>query len=184
MSERSGDATNCYTTLQNAGLTVAQANAVDALVAGKKDAEVAALVGVNRVTVTRWRLYHPHFIAALNEHRQALWAGNQDRLRSLIPKAMEVVAESLENGGLRHRLQAALGLLKLVCMPAMPDPTAPTEANHIVRAIVEQRKLNHHDPSEDVFDSMKGLPSFEKRVSQTWDELAAKLEPGDTDTAV
>ena len=69
MTEKSTTATNCYTMLQNSALTVAQENAVDALAAGKKDAEVAALVGVNRVTVTRWRLYHPHFIAALNERR-------------------------------------------------------------------------------------------------------------------
>jgi hypothetical protein len=184
MGERTADATQCYAKLQSAGLTVAQENAVDALAAGKKDTEVAALVGVNRVTVTRWRLYNPHFIAALNERRQAIWAGSLDRLRSLIPMALDAVADTLTNASHPDRLQAALGVLKLVPMSAMPDLAAPTEADQLVRGIVEQRRLTPPRKSvEDIFDERKGLPPFEQHVRQTWDELAAKLEPGDPDAS-
>lgn len=40
-------------------LSVKQENAIDMLVTGGTDSEVAAAVGVHRVTVTRWRLYDP-----------------------------------------------------------------------------------------------------------------------------
>ena len=40
-------------------LTIAQLNAIDLLVGGKTDKEVAGALGVHRVTVTPWRLYHP-----------------------------------------------------------------------------------------------------------------------------
>ena len=47
------------------GLTLAQQNAVDLLAAGKNDTETADALKLNRVTVTRWRLYSPEFRAAL-----------------------------------------------------------------------------------------------------------------------
>jgi len=42
-------------------LSVEQLNAIDLLVTGKTDQEVADLVGVSRSTVTFWRLYNPTF---------------------------------------------------------------------------------------------------------------------------
>ena len=95
ISKPTAIATKCDTALQRAGLTVAQENAIDALAAGKKDGETAALVGVNRVTVARWRLYSPHFQAALNERRQAIWAASLDKLRALVPLALDAVADEL-----------------------------------------------------------------------------------------
>jgi FixJ family two-component response regulator len=45
-------------------LTVKQENVIDMLVVGANDSEVAQAVGVNRVTVSRWRLYSPQFQAS------------------------------------------------------------------------------------------------------------------------
>ena len=42
-------------------LSVKQENAIDMLVTEATDSEVAQVVGVNRVTVTRWRLYDAQF---------------------------------------------------------------------------------------------------------------------------
>ena len=50
-------------------LTIEQLNAIDLLVTGKTDQAVADAVGVARPTVTCWRLYDPHFEAALNQRR-------------------------------------------------------------------------------------------------------------------
>ena len=46
-------------------LSPEQLNAIDLLTTGKTDVDVAAAVGVHRVTVTRWRT-SPSFAAALN----------------------------------------------------------------------------------------------------------------------
>ncbi|MBT2729196.1 helix-turn-helix domain-containing protein [Bacillus sp. ISL-75] len=45
------------------GLTVEQYNAIDLLITGKSDQETADIIGVNRVTVTKWRNYDLHFRA-------------------------------------------------------------------------------------------------------------------------
>lgn len=156
-------------------LTVAQENAVDALACGKNDAETAEAVGVHRVTVTRWRLYSPHFQAALNERRQAIWAASLDRLRSLVPLALDAVANELTNAESPNRLQAAFGLLKLVPL-AMAAPTGPTDSNEIVRQIVEEERKKAHGPLDDLLADGKGLPPFEEHVRQAWNELSAKLE--------
>ena len=138
MSKATANATKSYNALQRAAMTVAQENAVDALASGKKDAEAADLVGVNRVTVTRWRLYSPHFQAALNERRQAIWAASLDRLASLVPLALDAVADELANAANPNRVQAAFGLLKLVPLAVMP--TGPTDPEEIVRRIVEEHR--------------------------------------------
>jgi hypothetical protein len=68
------------------GLSIEQRNAIDLLVQGKSDQETADAVGVNRVTVTKWRNYDPWFQAELNQRRQDGWGGSVDRLRGLLPR--------------------------------------------------------------------------------------------------
>ena len=167
-------ATNRNTGLQKATLTVAQESAIDALVSGNKDAEVADLVGINRVTVTRWRLYNPHFQAALNERRQAIWAASLDRFRSLVPLALDAVADELTNAESPNRLQAALGLLKLLPL-TLTVPRGPIEPDEIVKRIVEDERSNAHNSMEDILDHGKGLPMYKEHIQQVWDELSTKL---------
>lgn len=150
MSRATGNATKSNRTLQNSTLTVAQENAVDALVAGMRDAEVATLVGVNRVTVTKWRLYQPHFQAAINERRQAIWSASVERLRSLVPLALTALSDELKVGS-RNRLQAALGVLKLVPVP-VPSPSGPTTADGIVWGIAAGRvPTPYRSPLDEAF---------------------------------
>jgi hypothetical protein len=58
-------------------LTVAQENAIDALVLGKSDREAAEVAGVARQTVTGWRLHHPYFQAELNRRRMGPCSGRR-----------------------------------------------------------------------------------------------------------
>ena len=178
MSKAIAIATKCHTTLQRATLSVAQESAIDALASGKKDAEAATLVGVNRVTVTRWRLYSPHFQAALNERRQAIWVASLDRLRSLVPLALEAVADELANPASPNRLQAAFGLLKLVpLVPLVPlgvVASGPTDPDEIVRRIVDHQRRTNREPLDSLIDRSKGLPALDDHVGQVWAELTAK----------
>src|SRR3954471_10045894 len=80
------------------GLTLPQQSAVDLLAGGKNDTETADALQLNRVTVTRWRLYSPEFRAALADRRAAVWGASADRLRALLLKALGVLADALESG--------------------------------------------------------------------------------------
>ena len=115
-------ATDCDELLH---LTPAQQRAVELVCAGKHDAATADAVGVHRVTVTRWRLYHPGFRAAVNGRRAELAGAAADRLRSLADKALDAVARTLDGDA---PLPAALAVLKAVGLtepPPVPAPVAP-----------------------------------------------------------
>ena len=92
-------------------LTVEQQNAIDLLVVGKTDREVADAVGKSRQTVCAWRLYLPDFRAELNKRRQEVWGASADKLRNLLPRALEVIEQEL-NGG-ESRVKVALEIVKL-----------------------------------------------------------------------
>lgn len=119
-------------------LTLAQQNAIDLLAAGLRDAEVAERTGVSRQTVNGWRNHEPAFQAALNARRADLWAGAVDRLRALLPMALEVLAERLE--GARDP-RFALEVLRLAAIPqaSLAHP-GPTTAEDVRRAEARQQQ--------------------------------------------
>jgi len=96
-------------------LTVEQQNAIDLLVVGKTDLAVAEAVGKTRQTIGAWRLYHPDFQAALNKRRHEVWSVSADKLRSLLPQALEVIEQELEGG--ENRVKIALEIVKLAGIP-------------------------------------------------------------------
>ena len=79
-------------------LTVEQLNAIDCLVVGKTDQEAAELVGVGRQTVNAWRNHHPAFQAALNARRHEVWGAACDRLRALLPRALDALEHAVVEG--------------------------------------------------------------------------------------
>ena len=78
-------------------LTPQQSTAVDLLVSGKTLTDTAAALAVNRETVSGWVNHFPPFQAALNARRQELWDGMTERLRGLLPKALDVIEQQLKS---------------------------------------------------------------------------------------
>ena len=175
-------ATPNYARLHRRGLTLPQQNAVDLLASGKNDTETATALGVNRVTVTRWRLYDAMFQAALNARRQEAWGAGLDRLRSLIPTALDAVAEILTDAAHPGRLKAALVLLNMV-RPESLAPTGPTDAEEIVRRIVKDRRDRTPGTLDDFINEGKNLPPFDRHLAEVWQELetlaSETSEPGE-----
>jgi hypothetical protein len=91
-------------------LSVEQQNAIDLLILGKSDQEVAETIGRDRTTVWEWRHAHPLFMATLERRRAEVWRQPQERLRSLMSKAVENLAAAVEDGDLK----ASIELLKAV----------------------------------------------------------------------
>lgn len=159
------------------GLTLAQQNAVDLLAVGKNDTQTAKALNLNRVTVTRWRLYSPEFRAALADQRAAIWGASADRLRALLPKALDVLADALELSDESDRVTVALALLKLAG-PLPIVPTEPTEAEEYVRQQVErERERARH--ADDSLDAMFDLPRTEDHENTVRKRLVRLAGPGE-----
>jgi len=93
--------------------------------------------------VQEWCRTHPGVQAELHAQRQERWMGTTDRLRALLPQALEVLAEELQG---ENRLQAAVHVLKACRLYGAEWPAGPTEAADIVVAEKEhvqnrQRRL-------------------------------------------
>jgi Homeodomain-like domain len=79
-------------------LTIEQESAIDLLLTGNSDREVAETVGVHRMTVQQWRTTHPLFMATLHRRREELFSGAVDRMRSLLSKALDNITGAIEGG--------------------------------------------------------------------------------------
>jgi hypothetical protein len=161
--------TPVYARQHKRGLTLPQQSAVDLLASGKTDTEAADLLGLSRTCITKWRLYDPVFQAGLNQRRAEVWGAGIDRLRSLIPQALDVLGEELARQDNPHRWKVACQVLALA-KPAIPHAGA-TEPEEVLRAIARQRW--ERLPTQ--FDRLMtdGRPDFEAYVETTRRELEA-----------
>ena len=103
-------------------LTPQQEAAVDLLAVGRTVTEVAIQVGVARQTVSEWLNRRPGSQAALNQRWCELWLSSSDRLRALLPKALDVLETAIDAGSEK----AALGLLKAAGLHGLEAPSGPT----------------------------------------------------------
>jgi hypothetical protein len=94
-------------------LTPEQLNAIDLLILGKTDREVAEAVGVRRETVTKWHK-NPFFSSELSIRREELWVDAKLRLKSLVHEAVTVLTRSLSSTDEKVAITAAVHILKTV----------------------------------------------------------------------
>lgn len=105
-------------------LSVEQLNAIDLLVQGLADREVAEKVNVARETVTRWRNENAVFQAELNRKRQEIWGAAANKLKCLVTQAVDVLETELQSGNLK----AAIEVLKAVGMHGnISEPSGATD---------------------------------------------------------
>ncbi len=152
------------------GLTLGQQSAVDLLAAGKTDTETAEVLTLNRVTVTRWRLYSPEFRAALAVRRADVWGAAADRLRALVPKAVDALADALEKAPDERRVEVALAVLKLVG-PLQARAVGSFDPEEYVRDTVA-RERDRARRNDDHLDGLFGLPAIEAHEDTVRQRLA------------
>ena len=128
--------------IQITTLTVEQLNAIDLPITGISDREVAEKIGVARQTITKWRLYHPQFIAELGRRRQEVWGYSADRIRSMLPHAIEVVERSLDDPENQDRLKLAVEIIKQSGIFGTFKYGQETDATQII-----ERQIPRHDLS-------------------------------------
>ena len=107
-----------------APLTEQQAHAADLVAEGKSLGDVAAAIGAAAATVSEWQADNPAFIAEVNRRRREAWATAQDRLRALVPQALDALAQAVEAGDLK----ASVEVLKAVGVYGkVPAPGGQTD---------------------------------------------------------
>lgn len=111
------------------GLTIEQLNAIDLLITGKTDQAVADAVGVSRPTVTSWRLYDAYFQAELNQRRKEVWGASADRIRALLPKALDTLEKAIDEGS----YQAALAVVKMAGLDGVAGKIDTDDAEEIIK---------------------------------------------------
>lgn len=128
---------------KNGQLTPQQETALDLILAGQSDREVAAAVKRRRQTICEWR-HDPVFEAALNTRRSEIWGHSIDRLRGLLPKALDVLEEALDKGDVR----TAWRVVELASMREVkglgPSTIGPTTPQGVASAQLMKSVLDGH----------------------------------------
>jgi len=109
-------------------LSSKQLMAIDMILMGSNDREVAESIGVGRNTVNKWRNHDEDFQAELNERRRELNEATQNRIRSLTQKALDAIEYALERGDAR----IALEVLKMAGFAKLEEPSIDKEHRIIV----------------------------------------------------
>lgn len=94
-------------------LSIEQQKAIDLLITGGSDADVARALGIARQTVWTWRNHNQLFIDELNGRIMELWRVQTNFLFSLVPEALQVLADDLRQiDNFEARTAAAVHVLK------------------------------------------------------------------------
>ena len=128
-------------------LTPVQQSAIELLLAGRNDRQTSETVDVHRTTITRWRLHHPAFRAELNRQRIELFGAATDRLRSLVPAAVDAIERELIEGA--NPYAAAVQVLKVAGIDKLDAPTGPIEADVLLDSEVRFARQRDSDESLD-----------------------------------
>ncbi|MDP9470318.1 MAG: hypothetical protein M3Q71_06565 [Chloroflexota bacterium] len=156
-------------------LSVEQENAIDLLVSGTSDRETAAAVGVSRQTVCGWRNHHPAFIAALNARRLETWGASSDRLRALLPKALDCLEGAIT--GEAPDWKAAAKVVELAGLDRQgagvpnlgPSSIGPTDPEAVLDAEARKRR---YDPLADMLDGGRVTETERRAVLRELTDLA------------
>ena len=161
-------ATDSHNYSQLFSLTPKQSEAIELLLSGMTDAEVAANVNVARETVCRWRLYHPEFIAEFNRRKAGLIDSYQQGVRNLIGKAIKAAEEALDSDDHELKVRTAFAILKMLNISSLNlYYRGPESAEGIIR---EKAKLKSSE------ETLARLVTSEYEVDLTLKSLVDKLE--------
>jgi len=127
-----------------AKLTATQEQALLLLASGETVTATGEAVGVSRQTVSEWANRDPEFIAALNSVRQETLDAGADKLRGMVEKALDAVAEGFDSEELSAKERAALGmeLLKNVGLVKRVNAIGSTDAASVRSSQVLSEMLN------------------------------------------
>ena len=175
------DATDCDSLQQ---LTPKQQAAIDLLLSGRNDRETAEVVGAHRTTISRWRLHDLAFVDELNRRRREVYGAAGERLRALLPKALDVLERQLDEGD--GGLPAALAVCKLAGLdkvtPEQPPQQDKTDSDGYFRFDPDIAERMTREEMKTVSDALLLIEVSARRdrgtggngrLKQQWQDLTA-----------
>jgi hypothetical protein len=152
-------------------LTGEQETALEALLEGKNDREAAEIAGVSRWSVQQWKTSHPVFMATLEQRRADLWRAAQQRLLSLLSKAVQNLAEGVEAG----LYDSSIEVIKLcglyrTGLPAVGETDSERIITHLAEAQV-QREGIAADATHAMLVDMTKNQAYTRRLQEITEEL-------------
>ena len=103
-------------------LSLKQHYAMELLLVGKSNAEIAALIGVDSEIISQWQDKDAEFIVAINALRAAAWSGSVARLKRLMSRALDVVEEAVVKGDEMVAISFLQGLVPVTNSKEIVNP--------------------------------------------------------------
>lgn len=116
--------------------------AADELARGRRINEVAALLGIDRSTLYRWKIRHPAFIAAVNRRQRDMLEGLSFEIGETIRDAVQEVGKAMKSKRSRERrFDAALAILRTFGTKKLLRPAGPVTHHGAVREMILEKRL-------------------------------------------
>ena len=111
-----------------------QEMALELIICGMNDGDIAKRAGVSRQTINTWRNHDKHFRTLLAERWGALRAQYRGELSELVSEAINVMREAIREGDMLTRLWAAHAVLCMLGLQA----AVPTEKHPSNEEIINE----------------------------------------------
>jgi hypothetical protein len=150
-------------------LSPAQEQAIELLLLGHTDSDVAAALDRDRATIAQWRTAHPLFQATLARRRAEMWEAPQQKLLALALKAAENLGQAIEAGDVPASLALlkCLGLWGVAPAPGEQDPHALLRAQ--AKAQVAREGV-HENPQLEMLTQLAN-PRWAERLAAAQEAL-------------
>ena len=110
-----------------------QKMAIELVMSGMSDREIAKRTDKSRQTINRWRNHDLDFRSVLAERRKATREQHQDELSGLVSEAIRVMREAMREGDITTRLRAAQAVLRMSGLQAAMQTEKPLSKDEIIR---------------------------------------------------
>ena len=115
-----------------------QKMAIELVMSGMSDREIAKRTDKSRQTVNRWRNHDLDFRAVLAERRKATRERHQDELSGLVSEAIGVMREAMRDGEIHTRLRSAQAVLRMSGLQAAMQTEKPLSKEEIIREYLSE----------------------------------------------
>ena len=130
-------------------LSSKQEMALELVMCGMNDGDIAKRAGVSQQTVNTWRNHDEDFRMLLAERRVVLREQYQDELSGLVSEAIGVMREAIQEGDMPSRLWAAHAVLRMLglqaAVPTQKQPSSEEIINEflsdLIRKVAQEKSI-------------------------------------------
>ena len=119
-----------------------QEMALELVMCGMSDGDIAKRAGVSRQTVNTWRNHDDHFRMLLAERRVSLREQYRGDLSGLVSEAVGVMREAIQEGDMLTRLWAAHAVLRMLglqaAVPTQKQPSGEEIINEFLSDMIRK----------------------------------------------